>query len=299
MSPRRIAAGRGRLTKAIVALVVASACFAAVAYAANRAPSRGTGLAGSKPVAVVPPQQGTTAARGEERLPRARFVEYPAASAVGTEAQFRFHVAPRAQSPAPAPVAGGGAEEAAPARRFQCRLDEGEWSACGSPRRLGDLIPGGHRFAVRALSRSGRPGEAVAYGWQQVAAAAQQQVAPQQPADPMPFSIELRSELDDLFPGDPAQPLAVTVVNPNPVPIEITSLTAAISGEPLNCPVHNFELAPSSASPEAPLLVPAGAEVALPTATVTAPSIAMLNLPENQDACRGAALHLDFFGEAG
>ncbi len=290
MSPRRIAASRARLVRAILALTGVSACLGAAAYAANRSDGREAGLGESKPVGVAP-QQGADAPKAEQRLPRAAFIERPDSTSTAAEPQFRFHVPPRSQEVRRLPAAGP-AGEPAPPRRFQCRLDGEDWEACSSPLRLRDLAPGDHRFAIRAFDRSGRPGPAASYSWQQVEA-----IAEQRQVEPQPFSIELRSELEALLPGDPAQPLALTIDNPNTVAIEVTSLTASIFGAP-NCPAENFELTPSSASTASPLNVPAAGAVDLPTAAVTAPAIAMLNLPLNQDACRGASLHLDFRGEA-
>jgi hypothetical protein len=116
--------------------------------------------------------------------------------------------------------------------------------------------------------------------------------------DPKPFSIELEGQLEDLYPGYPAQQVPIRITNPNPDPIEVTSLTVAIAGDPPDCPAENFALTRSSASPATPLTVPAGGSVSLPTATVSAPTISMLNLAVNQDACRGADVPLSFSGEA-
>ena len=44
--------------------------------------------------------------------------------------------------------------------------------------------------------------------------------------------------------------------------------------------------------------MPAEGSASLPSATVSAPAIAMLNLPVNQDPCQGAEIPLDFVGEA-
>ena len=60
--------------------------------------------------------------------------------------------------------------------------------------------------------------------------------------DPKPFSIELQGQLEDLQPGFPAQVLAVDVVNPNPVPIEVTNLTVTLAGATPECAAENFEL---------------------------------------------------------
>lgn len=40
---------------------------------------------------------------------------------------------------------------------FQCRLDGGEWSACGSPQSYEGLADGPHVFEVRALNQPGNP----------------------------------------------------------------------------------------------------------------------------------------------
>ncbi len=300
MSPGRIAAGRARAVRVIVALTAVSTCLGAAAYAATHPQGPAVGLAGSKPVTAAS-QAGAdaTPGKGEEALPRARFLEYPEAVSAVSGAQFRFHVPPRTQSP-PQPASPGRSGEATSTRRFQCRLDDGGWRACTSPYRLTGLGFGVHAFAVRALNRADLPGPASSYSWRQtVAAIGPRQVSPaQREVDPKPFSIERQGELEDLYPGYPPQQLQVLVINPNPVPIEVTSLTVGIAGDPPSCSAENFTLTASSVSPSAPLTVPAGASVALPTATASAPAISMLNLPVNQDACRGAEVPLVFDGEA-
>lgn len=96
MSPRRIAAGRARAVKAIVALTAASACLGAVAFAATRPEAPAAGLGGSKPAGVAP-HHGAGVLQGteEERLLQPRFIEYPETISSLAEPQFRFHVPPR------------------------------------------------------------------------------------------------------------------------------------------------------------------------------------------------------------
>jgi len=295
MSPGRIASGRARAIRALLALIAVSACLGAVAYATTRPEHRGRGLAGSKP-ADVAPQHGIEAPQGhgEEPLLRPRFIEYPEAVSVVTEPQFRFHIPPRPRSLRPSPPGPPGPSgPPVPPRRFQCRLDDSGWRACSSPYRLSGLALGGHAFAVRAFNRAGRPGPAVGYSWRHT------EPAPgRDQMDPKPFSIELRGQLEELYPGFPAQPVPVLIANPNPVPIEVTSLTVAIAGDPPGCSAENFSLTQSSASPVAPVGVPAGGSVSLPTATVSAPTIGMPNLSVNQDACQGVDVPLAFSGEA-
>jgi hypothetical protein len=292
MSPGRIAVGHGRAVKAIIALTAVSACLGAVAYAAIRPEPPAAGLGGSQAVSVGT-QHGAGAPQGtgEEPLLRSRFIEFPDATSTAREVQFRFHVPPRTQRPRP-PLPGPSGEPKPP-RPFQCRLDDRDWRNCSSPYRLSGLAPGGHVFAVRAFNRDDRSGPAVSYSWRQ----ADPPSRPEQ-VDPKPFAIEARGELEDLYPGYPPQPVPILIANPNSVPIEVTSLTIAIAGDPPNCSAENFAVTPSSVSPTAPLAVPANSSVSLPTATTSAPTLSMLNLSVNQDACRGAEVPLVFSGEA-
>jgi hypothetical protein len=287
-----------------IALAVVSAALAAAAFAATRPEGGGFGLGGNLPVAVAPSAgadpHGSGTPQGEERLPRARFLESPEPTSTVAEPQFRFHVVPRSQPVAPAPA--GPAGESQPARRFQCTLDDSAWKVCSSPYRLSGLVLGIHSLGVRALSRSGRPGSAVSYSWRQAEdrpPAAQQQLEPQRQLEPRPFSIAARDEgIADLYPGHPAQQLPIAILNPNPVPIEVTGLTAAIASDPPDCPAENFAVAPASASPAEPVLVPAEGSADLPSPSASAPAISMLNLPVNQDSCRGVEVRLDYSGEA-
>jgi hypothetical protein len=293
MSPGRIAVGQRRAVRAILALTAVSACLGAVAYAATRPERAAVGLGGRQPLAVGAQHgAGAPQASREEPLLRARFLEVPEATSTVTEPQFRFHVPPRAQRETP-PPASSGSEPATSKRRFQCRLDGGDWVGCSSPYVLRNLMAGSHTFATRAFNRTDRPGPAVSYSWQQAS-----RPAPAVDGGSMPFAIEAAGELEDLFPGFPPQPVPLLITNPNAVAIEVTSITVAITADPPGCPAENFDLSPAGVSPTAPLTVPANASVSLPTVNAAAPAITMLNLPVNQDACRGVRVPLAFSGEA-
>lgn len=201
------------------------------------------------------------------RPPRPRFLEVPPAAGVADDVQFRFRAGTRW-------------------RRFQCRLDDGRWARCSSPYALAGLEPADHSFAVRTLSRSGRHSRAAHYRWSQL--------------EPREFTIESQGgPPEDLMPGGQPQQLPVRIGNPNPAPIEVTSLTAAVAPDPPGCPGEpNFWILPASVSAAAPLRVPAESFVDLPSATATAPAIALRELPVDQNACQGATVSLVFSGEA-
>lgn len=316
MSPYRSAVGRRRTAKALVALVAATACLGAVvAYAASR-PAGGQSRLGEKR-AVQPPTAAAGQSQGQpegeatppssrrERLLRPQLLETPPQATAATEAQFRFRVPPRRPtSPAPASPGSPAAPEPAP-RRFECRVDHGDWDECNSPYRLAGLVPGSHRFAVRAFNREGRAGEIVDFSWEQTAAplaasekATQPSTQPQEQPQPQKFSITALEQPENLLPGFAPRPIPVRISNPNPVAIEVTALSVAIGDAPADCGAENFALQPASASPAEPIPVPAEGSVDLPTATITAPTIQMLNLPVEQDACQEAAIPLVFSGEA-
>ncbi|HEX5713315.1 MAG TPA: hypothetical protein VFX85_08395 [Solirubrobacterales bacterium] len=198
---------------------------------------------------------------------RPRIVKHPAAVSTATTVNFTFTATPASL-------------------RFRCRLDRNRWRSCQSPATFAGLEPGPHSFAVRAVSRLGRSGPAAGLRWTLL--------------KPKAFAIEPQfSDVGALFPGEPPRPLPVLLRNPNPVPILVTKLRVAVSADPPGCgSAANFELIPASPSRRTPLRLPAGGSLGLPSASATAPAIALRDLPVNQDACQGAKLPLSFSGEA-
>jgi hypothetical protein len=204
---------------------------------------------------------------GAESVPRPSIVQHP--DKVATTASARFGFSARGRNP-----------------RFLCRLDGRAWKRCHSPVTFGGLAAGIHSFSVRSVGGGGRRGRAARFRWRVL--------------EPMGFSIQPRLDgLSALYPGAPSVPLPLTIANPNPVPIFVTSLRATATADPLGCTsAENLVLAGSSASPATPIAVPAGGSVTLPAAGVSPPTIQLRDLPVNQDACQNARFPLAFSGEA-
>ncbi len=276
---RWIRRGSGTAVPALMAFTVVGCCLAGAAYAAIRT------AAGEAPHATRPLQPRITA--------------HPDPQASAT-AGFDW-----AQPPRPAAKANPGHSLG-----FQCRLDDGGWTACQAPFELHRLGTGRHRFRVRATNEAGRSGPAAVWSWLvrrdrrgPVKPAPSPGPAPASPAEPAgeegaPFSIEQTSPPGDLFPGAPAQPLALRLTNPGTAPIAVTALEASLAVQPVGCTAGSFLLIPSNASPARPLAIPAEASVDLPAQGISPPAIAMLDLPLSQDACQGVELQLRYSGRA-
>jgi len=170
--------------------------------------------------------------------------------------------------------------------RYECSLDD-DRSACSSPKSYSGLDTGRHTFAVRAIDAAGNRSNWAIYSWTVTRATSRD------------FSISGNASAL-LYPGAPPQPIALTLSNPNSVAIYVTSLQVAVtaSSSPGCSPAANLALTQSSASSSAPVRVPAGGSVTLPAQGVSAPTLRMLNLPVNQDACKNARFTLGYSGSA-
>jgi hypothetical protein len=297
---RRSRVGGGAAARTMAILVAVGCCLAGAAYAATR---------------PADPDGG-------DRTPlQPRFLERPDPVTAEKVAEFDF-----AQPQRPA----GKARPGLPLI-YECRLDDGPWEECEGPVSLSGIGPGNHRFAVRAVNHSGTASPTASIEWRRTRAAksapaaeptatpsaadetpatepspdlpvvppVEPPVEPVEPPSGLPFTIEQVGRLDDLFPGGPAQPIELRVDNPNPVPISVVSLTAAVAEDPPGCAAaENFVLIAATVSPATPLVIAAEDSATLPAAGIEAPTIAMLELPRSQDACQAAELTIDLEGEA-
>jgi hypothetical protein len=251
---------RGMTLNALAALAGLALVVTAVAVAAGSQIGHGKGPGG------IGAAKGPGPRSDSAKLPLPRITRHPAPVDTSATASFRFR--------------------AAGITTFRCRLDIGRWRSCTSRVAYSGLVSGRHSFAVRATASGGRErGPIRTYRWLR--------------AEPKPFSIEFGAELETLFPGAPPTPLPLRVENPNALPIYVTGLSVSIPQDPPECDAAtNFALEPSTASVEKPLLVPAGGVAAVPSQGVQPPTIALRDLPVNQDACQNARIPLNFSGSS-
>jgi hypothetical protein len=218
---------------------------------------------GSQPGSAPTPERS----QGFVSLPKPKISIHPDKVSPSTSARFGFTV--RGRNP-----------------RFQCRLDKRAWSSCRSPLTIQKLAIGGHRFSVRTAGKRGAHGRAASFSWRVL--------------EPKDFSISPQlSNLGALYPGAAAQALPVTITNPNPVPILVTSLDVRATADPAGCASgENLLLSGAGVSASKPLSVPANGSATLPAPGIAAPTIFLRDLPVNQDACQNARFPLAFTGKA-
>jgi hypothetical protein len=266
---RRASGGR----KALVALIGATGCLAAASYAAGAhlhlPASADRSVTGG---ALGPSSRGAAGVVFASPIPRRRpakprIKRHPPKTSLSGIARFRL-VSRRRHL------------------RLRCRLDRHRWRRCRKKVIYKRLAVGVHRFRARAVNRKGRRSRISSYRWRLAA--------------PMSFSISAQpGPLGPLYPGAAASPIPLLVTNPNSVPIYVTNLVAEVTASPPGCSAAtNVALTPSSASVWAPVVVPAEGTLSLPRPGASAPAIGLLDLPRNQDACKGAQFSLAFHGSA-
>jgi hypothetical protein len=120
-----------------------------------------------------------------------------------------------------------------------------------------------------------------------------------QPSQPFAISGNLTSPL---APGLAPQPLNLTLRNPNPVTVNVSSLTVAVAGTSAgtSCDASNFTVKQYTGN--YPLTLAAGQSATLAQLGVTAaqqPQVQFLDKPTvNQDRCKGVAVNLSYSGTA-
>ncbi len=171
---------------------------------------------------------------------------------------------------------------------FQCSLDSAAFAACTSPKLYAGLANGNHSFAVRAVDAAGNRSASASWTWRVVAS-----------TTGLPFTIS-GGYGGLLYPGKTAD-LGLSVTNPNGSTIYVTSLTVTIQPGSSHAGCDgpaNLSVRQSNVSSTNLLAVPANGSVTLPSGTVSAPQVTMLNLATNQDACKGAVYSFAYSGSS-
>jgi hypothetical protein len=263
---------RSTVVKALVALILATGCVAAVAYAATKPAPGGDGSRAAREAAATASSvafgrpSASRAATGGYRS-RPRITQHPAKTSLSSTVAFAYSVRPAQVN-------------------FQCKLDSSAWKRCSDQVFYRGLAPGPHLFQVRLEGKRFGRGLPTRFRWTRT--------------EPKGFLIEADlSGLAKLYPGGAPVVLPLELSNPNPAPILITALRVTVTASPPGCAsASNLELIPSNASPTKPVRVPAGGSVKLPATGVSPPALALRNLPVDQDACQGAQFPLAFSGSA-
>jgi len=173
---------------------------------------------------------------------------------------------------------------------FQCSLDGNQWKACRSPVSYRGLNLAEHWFRVRALDPPARPSVAAGLFWRVRAA--------EQSGKDFSISADTSAEAA-LFPGAPPQAIPIALTNPNDTPIFVTSVTVTVLSSPPGCDAaSNIRLVQSNVSEAAPVEIQARGSRRLPAQGHTAPTIQLVDLPVNQDACQNAKFPLRFIGSS-
>ncbi len=143
---------------------------------------------------------------------------------------------------------------------------------------------GVHQLAVRAVDMAGNVSPAISYSWKVDKGSGQE------------FTIS--GDLSGLlYPGGACRAVALTLTNPNDVPIYVTALTVGFGTMPAGCPASWFAINQLNVSATNTLTVPANGSVTLPHGTVTAPTVLMVDSGK-QDACQGQSFGLAYDGSA-
>jgi hypothetical protein len=183
---------------------------------------------------------------------------------------------------------------AADVDHYECSKENGSFAPCGPPPyayAVGTTNNGQHQFAVRAVDAAGNVSGSLSYSWKVAAGSIQD------------FTID-GNATGLLYPGGVARPIAITLHNPNNLPIYVSALTVSATVDtPRGCShgdlvITQANLATATQSPNA-IVIPANGTVTLPAQDVAAPTIRLLDNGHDQTpSCAGQTFSLGYSGSA-
>ena len=180
---------------------------------------------------------------------------------------------------------------------FLCSLNSsaaGDFTACTSATSYSGVAEGLNTFYVKSRDAAGNLSAFVSRQWQVDTTGSIED-----------FTVT-GSAVGLLYPGGPARPIAVTLHNPNDVPIYVTALTvAATTSTPAGCDPNDLVLVQADLTTATPnlypdtVVVPANGSVTLPDQNVAAPTIRLENRNFDQTpTCAGQTFSLTYTGSA-
>ena len=180
---------------------------------------------------------------------------------------------------------------------FLCSLNSsaaGDFTACTSATSYSGVAEGLNTFYVKSRDTAGNLSAFVSRQWQVDTTGSIED-----------FTVT-GSAIGLLYPGGPARPIAVTLHNPNDVPIYVTALTvAATTSTPAGCDHDDLVLVQADLTSATPnlypdtIVVPANGSVTLPDQNVAAPTIRLENRNFDQTpTCAGQTFSLTYSGSA-
>jgi large repetitive protein len=164
-----------------------------------------------------------------------------------------------------------------------CRVDAGAPTPCSSPSTYAGLAFGTHTFSVVVVDHAGNTSSPAAFTWTIVETG-------------LPFSIAGDAS-SLLYPGAPFTPIALTITNPNSVPIFVTSIIVTVGGGAGSCAAADLEVQQSPAAPGNELQVPASA-TAWPVPLAFLPRVRLKESGASQDGCTNQSFSLSYTGSA-
>lgn len=155
------------------------------------------------------------------------------------------------------------------------------------------LSPGQHCFQVVAVDRAGNASDPTEFCWT---------IQPKNNRQPFAISGNASSLF---YPGSPAQPLNLTINNPNGFDLKVTSITVSVQagttnsgGNPVPACTGTTNLVVTRQF-SGTVVVPAHSTKSLTDLGASSgqfPLLQMPDLPVNQDACQGVTFHMSYSG---
>ncbi|HEY2703547.1 MAG TPA: hypothetical protein VGL20_07650 [Candidatus Dormibacteraeota bacterium] len=170
-------------------------------------------------------------------------------------------------------------EDSQPGVDFECSLDGGGFAACAGGTTYRGLGDGTHSFQVAARAGRSPLSPPATYAWV---------------VDVAGGSFSISGGITGLlYPGGPALPLDLVLANPWGYDLRVLGVAIDVQGPNLLCqPSGNLVVTPLPS----PVVVAAHSTRSLSQLGAPPPTVRMVDLAANQDACKGGTFTFTFTG---